>query len=183
MDSQDIFTNFIGAASQAFAQMDALAHGDETKPPWSILMDIDNIPDEGLQWFGQFVGTVVNPNLTYNEQRQQIRDRAGWQRGTPNAIINAVRALLTGTQTVSLIERDTSAYHFNVATYGDETPDQNLVLLAIQHNKPAGLQFTYSIIGGSPSTAQTYENLFIDEPTYAGVYADDQTYEDVYLNP
>jgi hypothetical protein len=99
------------------------------------------------------------------------------------ALLNAVRVLLTGTQTVNLIERDSSPYHFNIATYGDETPDQNLVLLAILDNKPAGLQFTYSIIGGSPSTADTYENLYIDEASYSDVYTTDQTYQDVYLNP
>jgi hypothetical protein len=80
MNSQDILTNFIGALSQAYQQMDDLAHSD---PPWSVLLDINNVPDEGLAWFGQFVGTIVNPNLSFDQQRQQIRDRAGWQRGTP----------------------------------------------------------------------------------------------------
>lgn len=180
MDSQEILTQFIGALSQAYQQMDDLAHTD---PPWSALLDIDRVPDEGLEWFGQFVGTVVDPNLTHNQQRQQIRARVGWQRGTPAALAAAVQVLLTGTQTVQIIERDTSPYHFEIATYGDETPDANLVVLAIQSQKPAGLQFTYTIIGGTPATATTYENLYLDESSYAGVYADYQSYQDVFLNP
>ena len=180
MTSQEILTNYIGALSQAFQQMDTLAHSD---PPWSILMDIDNIPDEGIAWLGQFVGTIVNPNLTPDQQRQQIRQRAGWQRGTPDALTSAVQNLLTGTRTVQIVERDTSPYHFTIATYSDETPDQNLVMLTIVANKPAGLRFSYSLIGGSPSTADTYENVFLDFPTYADIYADEQTYEDLYINP
>lgn len=183
MDSQEILTNIVGACSQAFQQLDTLANNDGSQPPWAYLLDIDNLPDEGVAWFGQFVGTIVNPNLTVAQQRQQIRDRLGWQRGTTIAMLSAVKVLLTGTQTVDIVERDTSPYHFNIATYSDETPDQNVVLLAIEANKPAGLQFLYSIIGGSPSTADTYENLFLDEATYATTYIDYQTYEDVYLNP
>ena len=182
MSSHDILKQFIGAVGQAFQQMDDLAH-NSPNPSWSILMDVDNIPDEGLQWFGQFVGTIVDPNLTYNQQRQQIKQRAGWQRGTPAAIVAAVRPLLTGTQTVALVERDTSAYHFSISTYGDETADSNRVQIAIQNNKPAGLQFTYTIIGGSPSTAKTYQNLWIDYSTYQLVYANLTTYNDVYNTP
>lgn len=183
MQSNEVILNFLGAIGAAFQQMDDLAHSSLNRPPWSNLMDIDSVPDEGLTWFGQLVGTVVNPSLTPDQQRQQIRDRVGWQRGTVAAITSSVRNLLTGTQTVIISERDTGAYHFHISTYNNETPDQNKVLLAIIANKPAGVQFTYTILGGSPPTAGTYFNLFNDYANYANVFSFEQTYQDVFQNP
>lgn len=179
--------SFIGAIGSAFQQMDTLAHADpETDdPPWSILMDVDRIPDEGLAWFGQFMGVVINPNIDVNSQRQQIRDRSGWRRGTVPVIRAAVRQVLTGTQTVEFLERDTSPYHFNIATYSAETSAfaQAIIPNIVRDNKPAGLQFTYTLIAGSPGAATTYENLFLDFPTYADVLHDEQSYEEVLTNP
>lgn len=110
---------FIAALGTMFEDVDNLAHSD---PPWSLLLDVDNIPIQGLPWLGQFVGVVVNTNLTEEQQRDQIRNHLGWGRGTLTALINSVKPYLTGTQTVDVIERDTSPYHFAISTYADETP-------------------------------------------------------------
>jgi hypothetical protein len=172
--------NFLESIGIAFEQIEVLA---DATPQWKDLLDIDTIPDEGLAWFGQLSGTVVNPNLTPAQQRQQIRNLDGWSRGTPQAIVNAVRPLLTGTQTVNLVERDTNAYHFYIATYSGETPDSNLVNLTIANNKPAGLQYQYTIIAGLPGTSTTYANVYIDFGNYAAIYVQKQTYQDLYLHP
>jgi hypothetical protein len=176
-----ITKNFLDAIGAAFEQMDALVFPNG-QSQWSTLLDLDLIPDEGLPWFGQFTGTLLNPGQDDTEQRNQIRNNNGWRRGTVDSIIYAVRPLLTGTQTVHITERDTSAYHFQVVTYTVETPDSNLVNLAIIEAKPAGLQFTYNVIAGTP-TAATYEALYLDDPFYSDVYAEEQTYQDVYTNP
>jgi Phage tail protein (Tail_P2_I) len=176
---------FIGALGQAFEQMDELAHKDPDTgtDPWGKLLDIDLIPDEGVPWLGQFVGVDVNSGLSINDQKAQVRDRAGWKRGTPTALKDAVRPLLTGTQTVAIVERDTDAYHFDIATYSDETPNQTLVLSAITAAKPAGLQFVYHVIAGSPGTSPSYENLYLDYTTYSTTYSGEQSYQDVYNTP
>jgi len=176
-----ITQSFIGAIGAAFEQMDDLAHAN---PQWSSLLDINRIPDEGLPWFGQFTGTLVDPNLTFAQQRQQIRANPGWHRGTKDAIALAVRPLLTGTQTVNIVERDTSPYHFNLATYGSETPDSNLVQVAVNRVKPAGLQWLYTLIPGSPGgPGTTYANLYFDFLSYQVIMDEKTTYQDVYLHP
>ena len=177
-----ITQNFLRAIGVAFEDMEQLADSDPQNQ-WRNLLDIDTIADVGLPWFGQLSGTVVNPNYTPAQQRQQIRNLSGWSRGTPQAITNAVRPLLTGTQTVNLVERDTGAYHFYVATYSAETPDSNLVNLTILNNKPAGLQYQYTVIAGAPGTTTTYSNVYIDFSTYSAVYTQKQTYQDLYLHP
>lgn len=111
---------FLGTLGQMFQDIDDLAHAPNG--PWTGLLDIDQIPDKGLAWFGQFVGVQVNTALSFNDQRQQIREHIGWGRGRPAAIRSAVRKFLSDSQTVVIVERDTSPYHFNVVTYATETP-------------------------------------------------------------
>jgi hypothetical protein len=179
---------FIGALGAMFQQVDTLAHpsidtdGNQAAS-WTQLIDVDRIPDEGIPWFAQFTGVSLNPNYTVAQQRQQIRDRMGWKRGTPAAMAAVIQSVLTGTKTVQFVERDTSPYHFNVATYSDETPSSDAVIAAVVSSKPAGLQFTYTEIPGSPATADSYENLYIDYGSYMDVYSVNETYQDVYINP
>lgn len=170
---------FIAALGVMFDDIDQLAH---SSPAWSLLLDVDNIPAKGLPWLGQFIGVVVNTNLSENQQRDQIRNHLGWGRGTVAALINSVKPYLTGTQTVIVDERDTSPYHFTLSTYSAESPpditysnlyadfatyqdfynayatyqaywltdDREQIRLIITASKPAGLQFDYTVIAGSP---------------------------------
>jgi Phage tail protein (Tail_P2_I) len=110
---------YLGAIGQMLQDVDALAH--DPKIPWSSILDIDRIPDEGLVWLGQFVGVQVNPELTPDEQRQQIRAHVGWNRGTVAALKSSIRYLLGGTRTVVVVERTPDAYSLTVNTYASET--------------------------------------------------------------
>jgi hypothetical protein len=121
---------------------------DDGKPGWSILVDATRVPDEGIQWLGQFVGARIGSTYSAAEQRAQLEALSSWKRGTPNSVQIAVAAVLTGSQTVVIKERDTSPYHFEVLTYSNETPDQTQVIAAINATKPAGLQYTYVYFSG-----------------------------------
>jgi len=121
---------------------------DDNKPGWSVLVDANRCPDDGIRWLGQFVGARISSTFTPAAQRAQLEALSGWKRGTPSSIQTAVAAVLTGSQTVVIKERDTSPYHFEVLTYSNETPDQNQVIAAINATKPAGLQYTYVDFSG-----------------------------------
>lgn len=108
---------YVVANAQMFEDVDALARSN-----WSILLDLDRVPDNGLPWLGQFLGVVVDTALPVDRQRQQIREHVGWARGRPATLKSAIRPYLSGSKTVDIIERDSSAYHFEVRTFGDETP-------------------------------------------------------------
>lgn len=207
---------FLGALGQAFQQMDTLAFPGDGTPPWSALVDIDRIPDEGLPYLGQMIGVAVDTGLTFDQQRQQIRDHTSWQRGTPAALTKAIQMFLTGSKTVVITERDTSPYHFGITTYSDETPpditfadlyaDYNTMeafyldfasfedywlsdlrefirSVVIANNKPAGLQYTYTVTPGSPGVYKTFEALYLDWNTLQQVYEKYETFNDLYINP
>lgn len=118
----------VGAIGQMFQQYDDLAHSDELGGPWSKLLDINRIPDEGVAWLGQFLGVQVDTSLSIEDQRQQIRDHEGWDRGTLEYLRRKIQQSfqLHGTKKVIIRERDTSPYHFTVITYTSETDIGNL---------------------------------------------------------
>jgi Phage tail protein (Tail_P2_I) len=110
---------YLGAVGQMLELLDSLAHDDIA---WSGMLDLDRVPSNALPWLAQFLGVVLDVSLPDDEQRQQIRTHIGWSRGTPATFKMLAAQKLTGTRTVELHERDTSAYHFTVVTYQDETP-------------------------------------------------------------
>jgi hypothetical protein len=158
--------------------------GPDGEPGWSIVLDINRIPDEGLPWLAQFIGMHFYQGITASQQRQQIRDHLSWQRGTANSIINAIRLFLTGTQTVQLNERDTSAYHFLATIWAAEAPADTsatspLVTYVNLFAKPGGLQWTLTVNPGTPP-ALTYDQIYQTGDTYAIIYSTFQTYADIH---
>jgi hypothetical protein len=203
-----IFMDAIGREFQDVANL--VEDDDYGVPGWSILLDPNRAPDEGLLWLAQLTGTKLKPAATPDAWRQQIRDHDNWDRGTVASIIKAIRNSggLTGNQSVIIRERDTSAYHFSVLTYPNETvgyaqftyanlyaqPTYNAVLLlylsyasiyfsigewlvlqAILSQKPAGLQFNYSV-----AFPQDYYAIWNDFATYLVVYNSFATYQQIY---
>lgn len=86
---------------------------------WPAAFDLDTTPDPAF--IGTATGTDVPGSLTLEQQREYVRDRAAWRRGTPQAIKGAVAQLLTGTRRVDLYERDGSPWRLRVRTYSAES--------------------------------------------------------------
>jgi hypothetical protein len=63
--------------------------------------------------------------------------RVGARRGAADA---------HGTKSVTIDERTTSAYHFQISTIPGETPNPDVVYADIAAAKPAGLQFDYNLV-------------------------------------
>lgn len=113
---------YAGAIGAMFEDIDIIAHAQGGNDPWTILLDIERLGDNAIPWIGQFLGVSVDTSLPPDEQRQQIRDHTAWDRGTPKALKESIRPLLTGTKTVELAERSSSAWTIEVSTYYDESP-------------------------------------------------------------
>lgn len=124
-------------------------------PGWSAVLDLDRVPDVGLPWLAQFVGVhglAADPAVA----RDQIAQRTGWHRGRPASIVSAAAAVLTGTKSVDLFEREGSAYRFRVRTYLGETPDEPALIAAVMAEKPGGLVVEIEVTPG-PSIDELVE--------------------------
>lgn len=137
--------------------MASLLRDEGDGPPWSALGDPDRIPEAGLPWLGQFVGVRVTGGASAAVQRQEIKDAAGWRRGTPAALVAAVQATLTDTKSVLLEEQYGSAYTIRVTTLEGETPDQVATEAAALSQKPAGIVLVY-VCG----TGDSWDSIYAD---------------------
>jgi hypothetical protein len=177
------FIDAIGLMFQDTA--DLVQDGPNGEPGWSIVLDINRVPDVGLSWLAQFIGMHFYTGITTDQMRQQIRQHVTWGRGTPASIISAVRLFLTGTQTVILAERDSTPYHFTVTIWAaeapaDTSPTSALVSYVNKFAKPAGLAWTLVVNPGTPP-ALTYDQIYTTNGwTYLNIYNQFQTYADIH---
>lgn len=141
--------------------VDDLARDDGTWPGWAKLVDLNETPDEALDWLAQFVGVRPLQGISTAQKRARITSKEGFRRGSPQAMVSAAQNYLTGTKSVILLERDTSAYHLTVHTYTSETADSNAVELALISQKPAGLVMDYSTVPG-----QTWAQMLAGHATW-----------------
>lgn len=171
--------HYLAAIGTLFQEIeDYAADGPNGEVGWSGILDLDRSPDKGLDWLGQFVGVLPRGGLTSAEHRQRIVNHEQWDRGTPQAMIKAIKLHLTGQQRVVLYERDTSAYHLSIVTYTSETPvDTAPILLEIKQQKPAGIIVNYSV-----STGQDYLNVFVSYANYQTVLTTFASYADLLNN-
>jgi len=126
-----------------------LVRDTDEHPGWARLLDVDAAPSEALPWLAQFVGVTPLRGLTDEAQRLRIREAAGWQRGSLNAIRAAAQQFLTGSRIVEVYERDGgNPWRFRVRTYLAETPNPQAVRDAVEALKPAGLIFVHEVQAG-----------------------------------
>lgn len=137
------------AWTRATGTVATIVRDSDDGPGWSMVLDVDRVPDDLIPWLGQWVGVRIAAGVDPTLARTRVRDTPGFRRGRPDAIIAAVTPFLTGSRTVRLAERDTSPYHFTVRVYDPETPaDPTPIIEAIQAAKPIGLTFTFAIMAG-----------------------------------
>lgn len=112
-------------------------------PGWSQLFDVERCPGYALPFLAQVAGTKVTVGASEEQQRDEVRRRAGQARGRPASLISAVQATLTGDKTVRLVERaGGSAWQVVVVTRTSETPDSAATLAAALSQKPGGIVLT-----------------------------------------
>jgi hypothetical protein len=81
--------------------------------------------------------------------RQALREQNAKRRGTPRAILNAVRDTLTGTRYAHLLERvGGNAYALTLITRPSETPDPAVTYAAALRQKPMGMALTHTLTEG-----------------------------------
>lgn len=180
LDAQDlcwVFKRYLGAVLDLAGQVDDLigeiagndAVGPLTPAPWgltaaelatwtaartqltSVLGDPATAEIDWLPWLGQLVGARVNPASSEAEQRDTIIfATSGYRGGTRQAIIDAAKSALTGTQQVTLLLHQKpdggviiagSAWDITIVTRPSETPDPSEVLAVVIRKgvKPAGV--------------------------------------------
>lgn len=167
------------AIATAFTEPVAeLVQEREGRVPWQVLFDPTLCPVEYLPYLAQFVGATLTDSMTEAEKRAAVALPEGWLRGTPAALLAAIKRTLTGAKTVHLDERYTgAAYQLRVRTLATETPSATATEAAILTQKPIGIVLTYAAI-----TGQDWDDLVADHADWDAVVADYDTWAAVPLD-
>ena len=127
--------NAIGLMRQQVAD---LSEDRDERPGWAGLADVETAPANALPYLAQIPGVKVTQGATEVVQRAEVRRHAGAARGRPASMIAEVQPTLTGSKTVRLLERTSSAWTFTVVTRTSETPNAATTLAAIERQRPGG---------------------------------------------
>lgn len=117
--------------------------------PWSIIMDAERAPAYMLPYVAQFVGQTIPVGTPEATARALIRSPSNQERGTLAKVEHDVKATLTGSQYVRVIERDGSPYRFSVFVRTSECPSPAETEAAILSSKPAGLALNFVVADGT----------------------------------
>lgn len=144
---------------------------------WPAAFDLDTTPDPAF--IGAATGTRVPGGLTLEQQRDYVRDRTAWRRGSPAAVKGAVAALLTGTRRVDLFERDGSPWHLRVRTYSAQSADvtEADIVAAAGTQKPVGITLDAEIALGA-----SYEHHTAEWETYEDFTAAYSSYDEASIH-
>jgi hypothetical protein len=135
--------NWIEGPGRLLGEVDDVVR-DTDLPGWAPELTYERT--HRPRWTGQFLGVQIPDSANDTTARNLIRDRPSFRRGTPEAISAAARTTLTGTQYVTLFEREGGAYKLRVQTFTEETPDSAATQAAILAQKPAGLTLTFQVV-------------------------------------
>ena len=120
------------------------------QPGWSIMLDVNRAPAQGLPYLAQWVGERLPVGIAEDDARNWIRSTPNRFRGTPAATAHAVQRHLVGTKSVFTAERvmlDGTVDNDWVAifTLASETPDQQVVLNELRKQIPSGIMIDYQV--------------------------------------
>lgn len=149
-------------AGTLFEQVRSYVSDREAMRGWEVIFNVDTCPPEVLPYLAQFVGVHFEDSLTVAQQREKIKDRPAFRRGTPGAIKSAAGKRLTGTKFIFMEERfEGKAYRLLIRTFDSETPDPAATLSDILEQKPAGILLDYDSL-----SMKSYAQVKADYPTY-----------------
>lgn len=124
------------------------------------LADPATADDAWLTWLAQAVGVQLPAGLSEEERRNAVLySSSGWRAGTKQAIRDAAKPALTGTQYVEVYDHQTDVgaggeFDVLLVTRGTETADAAEVLATIvrQRAKPAGVKLYHRVYDTSWNT-------------------------------
>jgi hypothetical protein len=111
---------------------------------WERLVDPHLCPDWALPWLAMVVGVRIPQGMNAVEVRGLLHPDSN-RRGTPGAVIAAVKTTLIGGRRVELEEGVDGPYRHVLRTYDIETPSPALTEAVLNSPlvKPVGHWFTY----------------------------------------
>lgn len=123
---------------------------------FDVLLSPNNCPSVLLPWLAQLVGVDLPVGFDEATGRALVANPPSWRAGTPQAMVDAAKAYLSGSRRVDLAERthpdhpgEDSPWHVVLTIYVDEAPSSLEGLRrGVRAVTDAELQFTVVVKSG-----------------------------------
>lgn len=152
----------LGALGSAFGRLHDVVRDTNAGLGWTGPLDPARCPGWALPWLAQFAGVKLTPGMAEAQQRAQITAPPAYERGTRAGMTAAVQATLTGTKSVTILERASGdPYALTVVVRTSETPDTAAAQAAALAQKPIGLILTF-VVSNAPiydEATRTYDGV------------------------
>lgn len=157
----DLLLDLCEAVTYPQAALENIIRGDDDFDPFERAVDLEEAPLWLLPWLSCLVGEEWG-GPSSEVLREQIRDRPRRRRGTPAAIIAAVKRTLTGSKTATLVTRVGG--------------NPNVIFLQTIPSQTPAPTYTYNeVLRVAPAWVQL-SNIVSDQLTYAELDAQNATY-------
>jgi hypothetical protein len=143
--------NLIDAFAKIYLEpiYEIVAEGANGEKGWMLALDPENAPPRYLLFQSQFVGAVLTPNMSIEQQRQEIAEPTGWARGRLPSITLIAQRELTGTKWVRIKPRTPGPGKIYIRTLAEETRNPARVEAELlEHGIPAWELLSYAAIEG-----------------------------------
>ncbi len=152
-----------------------LVEPDRLARDFGSIWDVDGRVRTELDYLAQYVGVTRPPTYDDERMRTLIDERPAYQRGSPEAIVSAVRARLVGSRRVELIEVDGGDVNtLRIRIYLSEIVSLPDVEQAVAEQKPAGIVATVE-----PFPGQDWQDVVNAHATWQDVLDAYPTWQDV----
>lgn len=152
-----------------------LVEPDSLGRDFGQVWDVDSRQGGQLDHAAQYVGVTRPPTYDDEQMRTLIRERPAYQRGSPEAIVSAVRARLAGSRRVELTERDGGDVNaLRIRIYLSEIVSLADVQQAVLEQKPAGIVATVE-----PFPGQDWQDVVNAHATWQDVIDAHPTWQDL----
>jgi hypothetical protein len=172
-------TAYLQTIGDMFAEVESF-DGTGEDDAWQVIVDPDRARVQDLPYVAQFVGERIPTGLDEPAAREWVKDAPHRRRGTVDSVWQAAQRKLTGSRTVTIIERDgisggDDPDRITVITYTDETPDPDGVLADLASVLPWDIEINHEVVDG-----QTWNELAATYPTWNDVAAHYTTWAQVF---
>jgi hypothetical protein len=138
------FCESIGLPMQSV--YDLVRERDDQKG-WAIALDPDNAPAGYLPYSAHWVGAVLTPGMSLEQQRLEIKEPTGWKRGQIPSITLIAQRELTGEKWVRIRPRTPGPGQIYIRTLLSETANPARVEMELlEHGVPAWELLDYEAI-------------------------------------
>jgi hypothetical protein len=148
-DNDYAFAVLCGAVGAMWQAVADLSEDRDGRPGWAVLVDVETSPADALPWLAQIPGVDLTQGAPALQQRDEIRRRSGQGRCRPAAMREEAAPTLSGTKTIRILERASSAWTLTVITRTSETPNPAVTLAALLRQKVGGDILTH-IVSDAP---------------------------------